>query len=773
MEKSETEFRNTVKQVAVGIAIFQGPDFIVEIANDSFLQIVGRHEKDFIGRPLFDSLPEAKEIFAPLLTNVLETGVPYFGTEFPVTLSRYGNSELTYFNFACQPFKEASGEITGIIVVATEVTQSVRSKHLLAESEKQFRNFVMQSPIPMALFAGKDFVIEMANTVMFEKIWRRQEHEIIGRKALEAFPELVAQKYPELLSRVFNTGIAHVENESVVFIQGHDGLKKFFLDYKYAPLYDTDNSVSAIMITVNDVTEKVEARQKVEEAEQRLRLALDATDLATWELDLKTRNIIFSSRLAEIFGGDTLTSITHQEMRNLFHADDLTEIVEKAFDSALQTGIYFYEARILKGGETTRWIRTQGKVNYDENNQPVKIIGTTEDITVEKNYRNELEEREQKFRLLANSMPQFIWTGDAAGRLNYFNQSVFEYSGLHPDKFNNDGWLQIVHPDDREENIERWMAAVSTGNNFLFEHRFLRFDGEYRWQLSRAIPQKDAAGVIQMWVGTSTDIQDQKTFAMELEKQVRERTNELQLKNIELERMNAELKSFAYVSSHDLQEPLRKIQTFASRIIEKDLENLSERGKDYFTRMQEAAKRMQTLIEDLLAYSRTSTSERVFRYTDLNDILTEVSGDFKELLVEKNAKILVGEMCEANIIPFQFRQLMQNLLSNSLKFSKPGEDVSIRVSSKIVRDNTSAHDVVFPKNNYCHIIVSDNGIGFDPQYRDRIFEVFQRLHGKEEYSGTGIGLSIVKKIVENHNGYITATGDLDKGAIFDIYIPAD
>ena len=236
--------------------------------------------------------------------------------------------------------------------------------------------------------------------------------------------------------------------------------------------------------------------------------------------------------------------------------------------------------------------------------------------------------------------------------------------------------------------------------------------------------------------------------------------------------MNTELESFAYVSSHDLQEPLRKIQTFATRILEREQQNLSENGKDYFQRMQEAAKRMQVLIDDLLAYSRATTRERKFEKTDLNAIVMQVKNELKEDIEQKQAIIEAEELCEADIIPFQFRQLLHNLVGNALKFSKPGIPPHIVLRSEVVSGGQLGIVAPSSPEQFCHISVADNGIGFDPKYAERIFEVFQRLHGREEYKGTGIGLAIVKKIVENHNGTITATGQLNKGATFDIYLPA-
>jgi signal transduction histidine kinase len=239
----------------------------------------------------------------------------------------------------------------------------------------------------------------------------------------------------------------------------------------------------------------------------------------------------------------------------------------------------------------------------------------------------------------------------------------------------------------------------------------------------------------------------------------------------ELVNVNKELESFNYISSHDLQEPLRKIRTFASRLIADESQNLSYKGKDYVLRMEDAASRMQALIVDLLAYSRTTSTERKFETANLNTIMESVKKDLADIIAEKNAIIEVEEMCDAHIIPFQFRQLMDNIIGNALKFAKPDLPPHIIVKSRIIKGSEINNQKLLPEKEYCHITVTDNGIGFEQKYQDYIFELFKRLHDKEKIKGTGIGLTIVKKIVANHNGLITATSELNKGATFDIYIP--
>ena len=236
---------------------------------------------------------------------------------------------------------------------------------------------------------------------------------------------------------------------------------------------------------------------------------------------------------------------------------------------------------------------------------------------------------------------------------------------------------------------------------------------------------------------------------------------------------NKKLESFTFISNHDLQEPLRKIQAFSARIIEEEYKNLSAKGKYYVDRTRLSALHMQNLINDLLAYARTSITERKFENSDLNKIVQEVMTTLKEQIQEKEATIQHTQLCSLNIIPFQFRQLLQNIISNSLKFCSPELKPHISIHCDFIKYEPADTKNFVLKMDHHHISITDNGIGFDPEYKHKIFEIFQRLHLKGQYEGTGIGLTIAKKIVENHNGIITANSLLNNGATFNIYIPAE
>jgi PAS domain S-box-containing protein len=892
LEESSIKFKNTVQQAPAGIAILRGRKFNFEIANNAYLQLIDKRESEVIGKDLFDVLPEVKEVVEPLLNGVLDTGKTFHANELSVYINRFGRKEKCYFNLIYQPLVE-DGKSVGVIVVANEVTELATTRHALEQRERGFSNLITHSPIAMTIWRGPEFIIEIANETMLKKVWRKERNDVIGKKALEIFPELNDQKYPKLLKKVLTTGEAHRENESLAYVMGDDGMRKFYLDFEYSPIAEADGKISGLMITVYDVTEKVESRHKFIDAESRMRLAIEGTDLSTWDLNLETREIIHSSRLAVIFGHPETKQLTHAEMREQVYAEDREQIIEPAFKVALDTGVYQYEARIVWPDKSIHWIRTRGKVIFDENNVPLRMLGTLMDITdarlvsersarlaaivessddaiiskrldgtitswnsgaqrifgyspeeimgqsitrlippdrleeephiiqrlikgervdhietqrltkagklidlsltispildesgriigaskiardvsKQKQIDKEIEENRQRLETVIEASALGTWELDLISGKPSYSKRYLEILGFKDNQTPTHAELvKRIHPDDLPVREQAFKEAMKTGK-LQYAGRLIMPDSTIRWMEGRGNVFFDATGKALRMTGTVRDITEEKSFAQALENIVDERTRELLQANTELEKMNQELASFVYVSSHDLQEPLRKIQAFASRVIEREYQNLSPTGIDYFARMQEAARRMQLLIQDLLAYSRTNRKEQEFVKTNLNTLVTEVIEDLEQFIQDKNATLNIGDLPELMVIPFQLRQLFTNLISNSLKFRKENYPLVITIQG----DKVSGTDINLPRQNadldYYRIEVRDNGIGFENEYAERIFEVFQRLHTRNEYEGTGIGLAICKKIVENHQGFITAKGEPGKGATFIIYLP--
>lgn len=398
----------------------------------------------------------------------------------------------------------------------------------------------------------------------------------------------------------------------------------------------------------------------------------------------------------------------------------------------------------------------------------------------------ELEESEERFFKIFENNPVALSFGEiGTNKISYANKLFYNYFGYTKEEVigHTAEELNLVSP---EENARLFSIIMS----YLEDNRSLeelqKLSPEETEQLLVKLRQKMFGnGFEVLYTKKNRDtffalvfyeilaIGDKK-FALTSYQDISElkkTEKKIERQNEDLVKMNKELESFNYISSHDLQEPLRKIQIFSSQIIEKDHNNISEKGKELFQRIQNSAFKMQTLIQDLLAYSRTNVADRKFEITDVEKIVEEVKEDLKEELKQTNGSIDIGTMCKIKIIPFQFRQLIYNLVSNSLKFSKQGIAPEIKIKSEI---NTGAffnNEKLEKDLTYCHISVADNGIGFEEQYNEKIFEVFQRLHRKNEYKGTGIGLAIVKKIVDNHNGRITVQSVPDKGTTFHIYIP--
>ena len=342
-----------------------------------------------------------------------------------------------------------------------------------------------------------------------------------------------------------------------------------------------------------------------------------------------------------------------------------------------------------------------------------------------------------------------------------FSDNLYKLLGCEPQSFEAivENYLKFIHPDDRDRiatSVEKIIENIDANSQ---SYRIIRKDGVLRY--FRTVGKFISDGESQnTHIGFTRDVTE--TYLSDIA---------LQEKNIELERNNTELASFNHIASHDLQEPLRKIQLFISRINEKDMGMISNANIEYLAKIQAAAQRMRALINDLLLFSRANKSEKIFELSDLNQLIENAQQELAEVIEEKKTNIQSDLLPTLQVIPFQIQQLFINLIGNSLKYSKPNTAPIINIScEKIIAKDEPILKTQDEKMFY-KIAISDNGLGFDQQYAESIFILFNRLYQSTEYSGTGIGLSICKKIVENHAGFIVAEGKPDNGATFTVFLP--
>jgi len=386
------------------------------------------------------------------------------------------------------------------------------------------------------------------------------------------------------------------------------------------------------------------------------------------------------------------------------------------------------------------------------------VMIVAHDITQRIHAEHEINEQKAFAEMLIENSPYMIMAYDRQLKITAWNKKTAEHTGIAKTDAIGNSLMELLPEYDNEHWLDMINDVLSNGKSYHFPK--IQFSYKPGYGESFVAPLYNSYNEVDGLLTITHDITE-----------LVEMTSVLEQRNKDLQKTNEELSSFAYVASHDLQEPLRKIQIFSKRIMEGEENILSETGKDYFDRMKKAAERMQLLIEDLLMYSRTGSLSRKLETIPLSEIVDEVKENLKDEINQKQATIIAENLCDCSVIPFQFRQLIHNLFGNSLKFSSPERAPVITVESKIDTGANLGQPFLDRDKKYCYISISDNGIGFNPEFNEQIFGLFQRLHGKNEYPGTGIGLSICKKIVENHNGVMIASGEPGKGATFHIYIP--
>lgn len=377
-------------------------------------------------------------------------------------------------------------------------------------------------------------------------------------------------------------------------------------------------------------------------------------------------------------------------------------------------------------------------------------------------------------RMVIDNLPDYIYAKDKRGRFILNNVAHARDLGARsPEGMKGKSDFDFFPLELAEQFYNDEQKIIETGIPVINQEQYKKKPGddssEKRWSVSTKVIWRDEQGSILGTVGITRDINEFK-LAQEALKASEEKLRE---SKTQLERSNRELQDFAYVASHDLQEPLRKIVVFGERLKEKAADRLEPETLDYLQRMQKAASRMQNLITDLLTFSRVTTKAQPFMPVDLAHSAREVMDDLEGRLEMTKGRVELGDLPTIDAEPVQIRQLLQNLIGNALKFRRSEVPPVVKISAKIFSGVLPQADKDAPAQKLCELMVSDNGIGFEEKYLDRIFNVFQRLHTRNEYEGTGMGLAIARKIVVYHGGTVTAKSAPDQGATFIVTLPAE
>lgn len=519
--------------------------------------------------------------------------------------------------------------------------------------------------------------------------------------------------------------------------------------------------------TEQDVTEHRNLISNLEKSQWLSHQAQMIAHLGNWTFNLKTNEMYWSEELYRIYELAPTEKASYDLFVSLLHPDEKEEVIAYYEQCVREKKPYNKKHRVVLRNGKVKTLHRKGEIRLDAEGEVESFFGTTQDITEQQAAEMDLLEKQNFIQKIADATPTILYLYNVAeNRFVYINREVYYVLGYTAEEVLNAGTgatRLLYNPEDynllpeRAESSKKFQHADSM---VQYECRMHKKNGDWCWVLVREVMFKtDESGNIVEILGAALDITKRK----EMEKTLVQNA-------YQLAQSNASLEEFAYVASHDLKEPLRKISTFGDRLLHTQLDQLSDDGQTYLKKIVDASQRMQLMISDLLSISMI-TGDHAFEPFSLQAILDEVLQTLEYKIDQKGAVIHSDNLPTVHIIPSQFRQLFQNLLSNSLKFVSNDVQPQINITHTFLEPHEAEHLQLKKATRYLQLQFKDNGIGFDEEYAGKIFAIFQRLHGRSEYEGTGIGLAICKKIVEHHGGVIFATAQAQMGATFTIILP--
>ncbi|AKD54438.1 PAS domain-containing sensor histidine kinase [Spirosoma radiotolerans] len=611
------------------------------------------------------------------------------------------------------------------------------------------------------------------------------EHDNVDGLPLRAFTTLIHPEDQQRVTSLINEAIRSGNTYEAEYRISLQGQTKWVLA-RGRGSYSTDNQPITLSGVLVDVTDRKQIELHSQIVETSFRLSLDAARMGTWEYRPLTDELIWSDRTKELFGLPASASVDYRVFLQGIHPDD-REATNRAIQAVLQpdsSGRFDYEYRTIGINDgQLRWIRTNGQTFLNDQGVVYQFVGTVIDITADKEAETLLKQRvDEQTHTLEQQAHQLRTTLDASINsiiamtalrdethtivdfmMDTANAAVIKSNFMAPDQIINRKLL-TVFPGNKENGFfDLYVRVVETGEPEQSSQYYRDEFGLEGWFEVSAVKQ-DADGV----VVTYNNITERK----QAELAAKQQEKELEEANEELHRSNESLQQFAHIASHDLQEPLRRIQAFSDILQNQFMDSLSDGERDMVRRIQKSAQRMQLLIKDLLLYSQLSTQRDSFTVISLTDVLQDVTTDLEMTIAEKHATVDFSSLPSVYGNVSRLRQLFQNLITNALKFGR--SDVLPLIQ---IRSRPAAPDELPPRladqaeQPFWLITVADNGIGFDERYKDRIFTPFQRLHNPATYSGTGIGLAICQRVAESHGGAIDVSSQDGLGSTFKVFLP--
>ncbi|HWI59936.1 MAG TPA: PAS domain S-box protein, partial [Bacillota bacterium] len=539
-------------------------------------------------------------------------------------------------------------------------------------------------------------------------------------------------------------------------LRRHDGAWRYILA-RGVPVFESAGIVREYVGTCIDMTERKAAEDALRKSEARLNGIISSAMDAIISINTEQRVVLFNAAAERMFATRTADAlgkhITHfipARFREA-HVHQVESFGRSGVTSRSMGHLGALSAQRANGEE----FPIEASISQIELEGEKLFTVILRDISARIRAEEALRASEQRFRQLADAMPQIVWAARPDGSLDYYNRKWYELTGGKPGENGDESWLPVLHPEERQRCLDVWYESVRTGQPYEIEYRF-KFPGagEYRWHLGRALPVRNEQGDIVRWFGTSTDIHELKRTEAALsearnglERTVAERT-------AQLVEANTNLQTFAYTAAHDLRSPLRAIKSFSSIAIEECAQQLSPDGRSYLERVLRSADQMERLLADLLEYSKLSQAEISLANIDLANAVSEALRLQEPEIRARNAEIQVADAMPSVVgHPATVALIIANFISNALKFTA----AEVQPRLRLWAEGCGA---------FVRFSVEDNGIGIAPEDRGKLFGVFQRLHGKQAYPGTGLGLAIVRKGAERMGGRVGVESELGKGSRF-------